>query len=101
MGNDSRDKSNQVKEDKNNDNRGEKPTDVSLERHRNNEKDSLANRKQESQCRMTKRKRKRRKQKVSTSREYSDSLSPSPAKEKESQTWLKSPTGIVIFLNCQ
>ena len=74
---------------------------VSLERHRNNEKDSLANRKQESQRRVTKRKRKSGKQKVSTSGEYSDSLSPSPAKEKESQTWLKSPTDIVIFLNCQ
>ena len=79
------------------------PTPVSQERYRNEEKDSLANRKQESQSRVTKRMKKSRKRKVSTSGEDSDSSSTdSPAKkEKETQTSATSSTDVVIFLNCQ
>ena len=67
MDNDSGDRFNQVQDGENNDSGEQNP--IILERHRNEEKDSLANRKQESQSRGTKRKKKIRKRKVSTSRE--------------------------------
>ena len=63
---DSEDRSIQVKDGENNDSGKQSPILVSQERHRNEEKDSLANRKQESQSRVTKRKKKSRKRKVST-----------------------------------
>ena len=69
MDNDSWDRSNQVQDGENNDGGEQSPIHASLERHRNEEKDSLANRKQESQSRVTKRKKKSRKRKVSTSGE--------------------------------
>ena len=74
MDNDSGDRSIPVQAGENNDSGEQSPTPVSQERHRNEEKDSLANRKQESQSRVTKRKKKR-KRKLSTSGEDSDSLS--------------------------
>ena len=49
------------------------PIPVSLERHRNEKKDYLAKKKQESQSRVTKGKIKNRKRKVSTSGDDSDS----------------------------
>ena len=55
-----------------NDSREQSPIPFSQERHGNEEKDSLANRKQESQNRVTKRKKKSSKWKVSTSGEDSD-----------------------------
>ena len=61
MGNDSEDRFNQVQDGENNKKWQQSPIPVSLERHRNEEKDSLANRKQESQRRVTKRKKKSRK----------------------------------------
>ena len=67
MDNDSGDRFNQVQDGENNDSGEQNP--IILERHRNEEKDSLANRKQKSQSRGTKRKKKIRKRKVSTSRE--------------------------------
>ena len=67
MDNDSGDRFNQVQDGENNDSGEQIP--IILERHRNEEKDSLANRKQESQSRGAKRKKKIRKRKVSTSRE--------------------------------
>ena len=86
MENDPGDRSTQVQDGENNDSGEQSPIPVSQERLRNEEKDSLANRKQESQSRVTKRKRKSRKRKVSTSEEDSDS-SPtdysSPAKKKK------------------
>ena len=66
MGNDSGDRSIQVQDGENNDSR--ELSFVSQERHKNEGKDSLANRKQESQSTVTKRK-KSRKQKVSSSGE--------------------------------
>ena len=51
------------------------PIPVSLERHRNEKKDYLAKKKQESQSRVTKGKIKNRKRKVSTSGDDSDSQS--------------------------
>ena len=57
-GNDSGNRSIPVQEGENNDIGEQIPTHVSQERHRNKEKDSLANRKQESQSRVTKKKRK-------------------------------------------
>ena len=83
---DSEDRSIQVKDGENNDSGKQSPILVSQERHRNGEKDSLANRKQESQSRVTKRKKKSRKREVSTSEEDSDSSSAdysSPAKKKK------------------
>ena len=85
MDNDSGDRSIPVQDGENNDSGEQSPNPVSQERHRNEEKDSLANRKQESQSRVTKRKKKSRKRKVSTSGEDSDSSSTnssSPAKKK-------------------
>ena len=58
MDNDSGDISIPVQDCENSDSGEESPTPVSQERHRNEEKDSLANRKQESQSRVTKRKKK-------------------------------------------
>ena len=55
---DSGDRSDQVQDDENNDSREQSHIPVSLERYRNEEKDSLANRKQESQSRVTKNKEK-------------------------------------------
>ena len=72
MINDSGDTSNQVQDGENNDSGEQSPILIGLGRHRNEEKDSLANRKQESQSRVTKRKKKSGKRKVSTSREDSD-----------------------------
>ena len=86
MENDSGERSIQVQDAENNDSGEQSPTPVSQERHRNEEKDSLANRKQESQSRVTKRKKKSRKRKVSTSEEDSDYSSTdysSPAKKKK------------------
>ena len=86
MGNDSGDRSIQVQDGENNDTGEQSPIHGSQERHRNEEKDSLANRKQESQSRVTRRKKKSRKRKVSTSEEDSDSSSTdyfSPAKKKK------------------
>ena len=57
MGNDSGNRSIPVQEGENNDIGEQIPTHVSQERHRNKEKDSLANRKQESQSRVTKKKK--------------------------------------------
>ena len=74
MGNDSGDRSNQIQDSENNDSGEQSPIPVSHERHRNEEKDCLANKKQESQSRVTKRKKNSRKPKVSTSREDLDSL---------------------------
>ena len=59
MDNDSGDRSIPVQDVENNDSGEQSPTPVSKERHRNKEKDSLANRKQEFQSRVTKRKKKR------------------------------------------
>ena len=86
MENDSGDRSFQVQDGENNDSREQSPIPVSQEKHRNEEKDSLTNRKQESQSRVTKRKKKSRKRKVSTSEEDSDSSSTgysSPVKKKK------------------
>ena len=58
--------SNQVQDYENNDSAEQSLILLSLERHRSEEKDSLAKRKQESQSRVTKRKKKSRKRKVST-----------------------------------
>ena len=60
---DSGDRSDQVQDDENNDSREQSHIPVSLERYRNEEKDSLANRKQESQSRVTKMKKKSQKTK--------------------------------------
>ena len=49
MDNDSGDRSIPVQDGENNDNGEQSPTPVNQERHRNEEKDSLANRKQEAQ----------------------------------------------------
>ena len=101
MDNDSGDISIPVQDCENSNSGEESPTPVSQERHRNEEKDSLANRKQESQSRVTKRKKKSRKRKVSTSGEDSDSSSTdSPAKKKKKPkrrrhhqpTWSSSST---------
>ena len=74
-------------EDGENNGSGEQsPIHVSQERHRNEEKDSLANGNQGSQSRVTKRKKKSRKRKVSASEEDSDSSSTdfsSPARKKK------------------
>ena len=80
------------------------PIPVSLERHRNEEKDYLAKKKQECQSRVTKRKIKSRKRKVSISGDDSDSLSidsPSLAEGKESQMAVTPSTDIVVFFDCQ
>ena len=74
MGNDSGDRSNQIQDSENNDSGEQSPIPVSQEKHRNEEKDCLANKKQESQSRVTKRKKNSRKPKVSTSRKDLDSL---------------------------
>ena len=58
--------SNQVQDYENNESAEQSLILLSLERHRSEEKDSLAKRKQESQSRVTKRKKKSRKRKVST-----------------------------------
>ena len=96
MDNDSGDRSIPVQTGEHNDSGEQSPTPVSQERHRNEEKDSLANRKQESQSRVTKRKKKSRKRKVSTSGEDSDSSSTdssSPAKkEKDKRPRHHQPT---------
>ena len=86
MDNDSGDRSNQVQDGESNDSWEESSIIFSLEKHRNEEKDSLANRKQEPQRRMTKRNKKSRKRKFSTSGEDSDSSSTdssSPAKKEK------------------
>ena len=70
MDNDSGDRSIQVHNGENNDSRKQSPIPAG---HRNEEKNSLANKKQESQSREIKRKKKSRKRKVSTSKEDSDS----------------------------
>ena len=75
MDNDSGDRSNQVQNGKNNDSGNQSPIPVSIERHRNEEKDSLAKRKQESQSKVTRRKKKSTKPNVSTRGEDSDSSS--------------------------
>ena len=59
MENDSGDRSIQVQDGENNDSGEQSPIPFSQERHRNEEKDSLANRKQEPQSRVTKRKKKK------------------------------------------
>ena len=85
MGNDSGDRSNQVQDGENDDNEQKNSNPVSLERHRNEEKDYLANRTIE-QMQIGKRMKKSRKQKVSTSGEDSKSLSNDsshPAKKKK------------------
>ena len=86
MDNDSGDRSNPVQDGENNDSGEQIPIRVSQERHRNEEKDPLGNRKQEFQSRVTKRKKKSRKWKVSTSGENptlsTDSSSPSKKKTK-------------------
>ena len=95
MENDSGDRSIPVQDGENNDSGEENPTLVSQERHKNEEKDTLANRKQESQSTMTKRKKKSRKWKVSTSGEDSDSSSTdpsSPAKNKPKRRRHHQPT---------
>ena len=53
------DRSNQVQDGENNDSMEQSSIPVSQERHKNEEKDSLANRKQESQITVTKKDRKR------------------------------------------
>ena len=86
INNDSGDRSIPAQDGENNDSGEQSPTPVSQERHRNEEKDSLANRKQESQSRVTKRKKKSRKREVPASGEDSDSSSTdssSPAKKKK------------------
>ena len=89
MENDSGDRSIQVQDGENNDSGKQSHIPVSRERHRNEEKYSLTNRKQESQSRVTKRKKKCRKRKVSTSEEDSDSsstdYSSSAKKEKKAK----------------
>ena len=83
--NDSRIRSTQVQDGENNDNGEQIFIPVSLERQRNESKNSLAKKKQESQSRVTKR-NKLSKRKASTSGEDSDSLSidsSSPAKKKK------------------
>ena len=57
MDNDSGNRSIPVQDDENNDSGEQSPIPVSQERHRNEEKDSLANKKQESQSRVTKKKK--------------------------------------------
>ena len=57
MENSSGERSNQVQDDEKNGKKEKSPIPVSLKRHRNEEKDSLAIRKQESQGRVTKRKK--------------------------------------------
>ena len=59
MENDSGDRFIPVQDGENNGSGEQSPTPVSQEIHRNEEKDSLANRKQESQSRVTKRKKKK------------------------------------------
>ena len=59
MDNDSGDRSILVQDRENNDSREQSPTPVIQKKHRNEDKDSLANRKQESQSRVTKRKKKK------------------------------------------
>ena len=59
MDNDSRDRSIPVQDGENNDIGEQSPTPVSQERLRNEGKDSLANRKQESQSTVTKRREKK------------------------------------------
>ena len=59
MDNDPGDRSILAQDDENNDSREQSATPISQERHGNEKKDSLANRKQESQSRVTKRKKKR------------------------------------------
>ena len=81
MENDSGNRFIQVQDGENNDSGEKSPIPVSQERHRNEEKDSLANRKQEYQSRVTKRKKKCRKRIVSNSAEEPDS--PPPAKKKK------------------
>ena len=54
MDNDSGDRSSQVQDGENNDSGEQSPIHVSQERHKNEEKDSLANRKQESPSRVKK-----------------------------------------------
>ena len=76
----------QVQDGENNDSRKKSSIPVSQERHRNEEKDYLANKKQECQSRLTKRKKKSRKWKVPTTEEDSDSLLTdysSPARKKK------------------
>ena len=58
MDNDSGDRSNPVQDGENNDSGEQIPIRVSQERHKNEEKDPLGNRKQEFQSRVTKRKKK-------------------------------------------
>ena len=94
MENDSGDRSIQVQDGENNDSREKSPIPVSQERHRNEEKDSLANRKQESQSRVTKRKKKSRKRKVSTSEETRKRKF-LPAKKKK-----KANIGDIINRHC-
>ena len=74
MDNDSKDRSN-IQDNENNDSGEQSPIPVSLERQRNEEKDPLANKKQESQSCVRKRKKKSRNRKVSTCEEDSDSSS--------------------------
>ena len=64
MDNDSGDRSIPVLDRENNDSREQSPTPVSQKKHRNEDKDSLANRKQGSQSRVTKRKKKKYKTKI-------------------------------------
>ena len=75
----------QVQDGENNDSRKKSYIPVSQERHRNEEKDYLANKKLECQSRLTKRKKKSIKWKVPTTEEDSDSLLTdysSPARKK-------------------
>ena len=88
MDNDSGDRSIAVQDCENNDSGERSRISVSQERHRNEEKDFLANRKQESQSRVIKRKKKCRKRKVSTIGKDSGSSSTdssSPAKKNEAK----------------
>ena len=64
MDNDSGDRSIPVLDRENNDSSEQSPTHVSQKKHRNEDKDSLANRKQESQSRVTKRKKKKYKTEI-------------------------------------
>ena len=61
MDNDSGDRSIPVQDGENNDNAKRSPISVNQEKHRNEENNFLANRKQESQSRATKRKKKKEK----------------------------------------
>ena len=86
MDEDSGNRSFQVQDGENNDSRKKSSIPASQERHRNEEKDYLANKKQECQSRLTKRKKKSRKWKVPTTEEDSDSLLTdysSPARKKK------------------